>query len=416
MANVRCRPETGHLYFDFYYLGARCREYTLLTDTVGNRKKMEAVLKKIQTEISLGNFEYSRYFPGSKTAPKFGTSSAQAMSPTAATSAAPTPLFSEFAETWKRDKTVEWRRSYLDSVESIFAAHLIPGFGTKSVGAIDRAAVLAFRTDLAKREEVEEGEEKVLSASTVNRIMGILRQIMDEAAIRYGVVNPCLSIKRLKIKRTDIEPFTIDEVKKIHSKAREDYRNYFTVRFFTAMRSGEVHGLKWKHIDFGRRQILVRETYMQGRTEYTKNDGSQREIDMSRLVFDALQEQQKATGQLSEYVFCNRSGGAIDNKNFNDRVWQPLLRHLSLKQRRPYQMRHTCATLWLAAGENPEWIAKQMGHTTTEMLFRVYSRYVPNLTRKDGSAFDRLVTAAMTTKLEPQSSEPPPIPPTGVNP
>jgi integrase len=33
----------------------------------------------------------------------------------------------------------------------------------------------------------------------------------------------------------------------------------------------------------------------------------------------------------------------------------------------------------------------QMGHTTTEMLFRVYSRFVPNLTRQDGSAFERLM-------------------------
>ncbi|MFO1607116.1 hypothetical protein QOT38_04440, partial [Pseudomonas aeruginosa] len=46
-----------------------------------------------------------------------------------------------------------------------------------------------------------------------------------------------------------------------------------------------------------------------------------------------------------------------------------------------------------SAGENPEWIARQMGHTTTEMLFRVYSRYVPNLTRRDGSAFDNLIQA-----------------------
>jgi integrase len=29
------------------------------------------------------------------------------------------------------------------------------------------------------------------------------------------------------------------------------------------------------------------------------------------------------------------------------------------------------------------------------MLFKTYSRYVPNLTRRDGSAFDRLVTGAM---------------------
>ncbi|MDX2503423.1 MAG: site-specific integrase, partial [Gammaproteobacteria bacterium] len=35
--------------------------------------------------------------------------------------------------------------------------------------------------------------------------------------------------------------------------------------------------------------------------------------------------------------------------------------------------------------------ARQMGHSTTEMLFRVYSRYVPNLTRNDGSAFEKLL-------------------------
>jgi 3'-5' exoribonuclease len=94
-------------------------------------------------------------------------------------------------------------------------------------------------------------------------------------------------------------------------------------------------------------------------------------------------------------VFCNRLGKPLDHKNVTNRVWYPLLRHLGLKKRRPYQCRHTAATLWLAAGEAPEWIARQLGHTTTEMLFRVYSRYVPNLTRRDGSAFERLITQSI---------------------
>ena len=76
-----------------------------------------------------------------------------------------------------------------------------------------------------------------------------------------------------------------------------------------------------------------------------------------------------------------------------------MLRHLGLKDRRPYQSRPTPATLWLGAGENPEWIARQLGHTTTEMLFRVYSRYVPNLTRRDGSAFERLLVSTMAAPL-----------------
>ena len=40
-------------------------------------------------------------------------------------------------------------------------------------------------------------------------------------------------------------------------------------------------------------------------------------------------------------------------------------------------------------------IARQMGHASTEMLFKVYSRYVPNLTRQDGSAFERLLTQSI---------------------
>jgi integrase len=57
-------------------------------------------------------------------------------------------------------------------------------------------------------------------------------------------------------------------------------------------------------------------------------------------------------------------------------------------------MRHTAATLWVAAGESPEWIARQLGHTSTQMLFKVYSRFVPNLTRQDGSAMERLLRSS----------------------
>jgi integrase len=126
---------------------------------------------------------------------------------------------------------------------------------------------------------------------------------------------------------------------------------------------------------------------------------------MSHLVYDALKAQHRATGDKSVFVFCNRDGNPLEHKNVTNRVWYPLLRHLGLKERRPYQCRHTAATLWLAAGESPQWIAMQLGHTTTEMLFRVYARFVPNLTRKDGSAFERLLTGVMGKPLAAQQDE-----------
>ena len=69
-----------------------------------------------------------------------------------------------------------------------------------------------------------------------------------------------------------------------------------------------------------------------------------------------------------------------------------LLAYLGLAKRNPYQTRHTAATLWLASGESPEWIARQLGHVSTNMLFRVYSRYVPNIAGRDGSAFELMLS------------------------
>jgi integrase len=387
MASIR--SNNGNLFFDFRYLGQRCREYTALPDSPANRRKMQKVAQKIAEEISLGTFKYGEFFPGSKNAEKFsaGRIKRQAV-------AVDTPYFADYVETWFEQMKIGWRRSHIATIRSTLDRHLIPYFGEKEVSRIDKVDVKDFRARLSKRKG--RNGNTSLSAKTINRIVQILGQILDEAADDFDFNNPVAKIKRLKQQRVDIQPFTFEEVRQILEAVREDFRPYFTVRFFTGMRTGELHGLKWKYVDFERRQILVRETWIRGECEYTKTDGSQREIDISPPVLDALRQQQEATGSLSEFVFCNREGEPLDTDNVTNRVWYPLLRHMGLEKRRPYQTRHTAGTLWLAAGENPEWVAKQLGHADTTMLFKVYSRYVPNLTRHDGSAFNNLINAALS--------------------
>lgn len=392
----------GALFFDFRFRGHRCREYTKLTDTAANRKKMQVVLDKIESDISMGTFDYAKVFPGSKLAAKFSAasvplpapaSSAAVLAAVVASQTPATPMFKDFVEVWYGESLPLWRRSHIATMRSTLDRHLIPGFGEKQVSLISKADVLQFRAELAKRSG--RGGNATLSAKTINRVIQILGQCLAEAADRFNFVNPVDKVKRLRQQKVDIHPFTMDQVRLIVSTIRADYRDYMTVRFFTGMRTGEIHGLKWKYVDFERRQILVRETLVKGQIEYTKTDGSQREIEMSQPVFDAMRSQQKVTGGKA-YVFCNREGETLDTDNFTNRVWYPLLRHLNLEKRfSPYQTRHTCATLWLGAGENPEWAARQLGHSDTTMLFKTYSRFVPNLTRRDGSAFDRLVTGAM---------------------
>ena len=384
MATVGVKSE--RLFLDFRFEGKRCKEYTGLYDTPANRRKAEHLAKRIDAAILLQQFSYREFFPNSSRAAQFEPSDEASV-----TVVKSSKMFADFAEQWFTEKRVEWRQSYESTIRITLDNYLIPTFGERAVYEITKPLILEFRVSLASIPGM--GDSRSLSASRINHIMTPLRMILTEAADRYDFHNPWQNIKPLKEPRTQVEPFSLDEVKKILRNVRPDYRAYYTVRFFTGLRSSEVDGLKWQYVDFERRQILVREALVQGRMVPTKTDGSMRDIDMNSLVFDALKKHRKDTAHRSDFVFCSNTNQPLANRNVTRRVWYPMLQALGLKARRPYQTRHTAATLWLASGESPEWIARQMGHTTTEMLFRVYSRYVPNLTRKDGSAFEQLLAS-----------------------
>jgi len=157
------------------------------------------------------------------------------------------------------------------------------------------------------------------------------------------------------------------------------------------MRTGEIDGLTWDKVDFINQRIEISQALVKGVLGPTKTSGSVRSIQMSQRVYDALQTQRQRSSASEQFVFSARNGQPLNHKNVTRRVWYPLLTYLKLEARNPYQTRHTAATLWLAAGESPEWIANQLGHANTTMLFKVYSRYVPNLVRRDGSAFESLL-------------------------
>ena len=380
MGKVRSRSENKNLFFDFQYKGLRCREYTALTDSPANRKRLKKAMEKIEAEITLGIFDYEKHFPNSSMVKRI---SAMNLMPNFQKS----PLFKNFAELWLNEMKIQWRRTHYRCNRNILDQYLIPRFGKTEVCIITKAEIMDFRATLGC---IKRKNGKTLSASRINHVMTPLRMIMNEAANRYNFSSPYNGIKSLKIPRSHVEPFTIEEVREIIDTVRADFKNYYTVRFFTGMRTGEIDGLHWKFVDFERKQVLVRQALVEGEIVYTKNDGSFRTIELCTPALNALQAQFKITGN-NEYVFCASNGSPLSHNNVTKRVWYPLLRHLDLSKRRPYQTRHTAATLWLASGESPEWIARQMGHSTTEMLFRVYSRYVPNLTRQDGSAFERLL-------------------------
>jgi integrase len=71
-------------------------------------------------------------------------------------------------------------------------------------------------------------------------------------------------------------------------------------------------------------------------------------------------------------VFSNAVGGPLDLTNIRKRIWYPTLKRAGLwpedlgrQPRDLYQTRHTFASIMPYVGEDPAWIARMMGHTTT---------------------------------------------------
>ena len=105
MGSIRKRNGSNLLFFDFRYLNVRCRELSALTDTAANRKNMEKMLAKIESEINADTFDYARYFPNSPMVGKFLSISTKTPANAPPQQWAPaianiptTPFFKEFAE------------------------------------------------------------------------------------------------------------------------------------------------------------------------------------------------------------------------------------------------------------------------------------------------------------------------------
>ena len=102
-------------------------------------------------------------------------------------------------------------------------------------------------------------------------------------------------------------------------------------------------------------------------------------------------------GSPDGYVFLTPRGYPLDTRNFARRDWVRVLASAGLKARAPEQLRHTAATLLLAAGEAPTYVARILGHADCRMLLTTYARFMPGaLGRTDGLALQRAIDAAST--------------------
>jgi integrase len=225
----------------------------------------------------------------------------------------------------------------------------------------------------------------------------------DGAGDPLLVNDPMKYVNNLREPKTDVDPFTREEVNRVLQACNGWEKTFVTILFATGVRPNEALALYWGDIDFNCGIIRVRATLHRNRfggRELPKTPGSERDISMSDIARRALEEQRARSEARGALVFPNDDGSPMDLSNFRRRNWEGILKGTKprVTTRPIYQCRHSAATLALDAGATPREVADMLGHTSVEMVFRRYAKWIRGL--NNGGA-----AKALDRALSPSSHE-----------
>jgi len=230
-----------------------------------------------------------------------------------------------------------------------------------------------------------------VSAKTKQHALAAMRQVLSAGVVwGYLPASPArpAAVKSPPSNPSDILPFeSWDEVFAVAREAGR-YRPLVVFACATGLRPEEWSALQWRDLDRGARRCTVRRTYASGELRSEgKRESSLRTVMLADVALGALNELPQPL-RSDQLVFGAPEGGHISLTNWRRRVWYPAVERAGLERRPLYQMRHTFATLALAAGMPIDFVSRQMGHTDIRTTLRFYARYIPALEERHLAALN----------------------------
>lgn len=218
-----------------------------------------------------------------------------------------------------------------------------------------------------------------------------LRQVLHYA-VRAKLLdeNPAAAVPNPEPKRTEVQTFELAELDLLADELSPTFRPIPVFAALTGLRPCEWAGLARRDIDHAAGVVTIRRTVVDGQEKpYGKTDRSLRTVPLPARAAEALAALPPRLD--SPLLFPASRGGPIALQPWRNREWTPGLRAAGLDHRSPYALRHTYASLMIAAGVSLFELSRLMG-TSPAMIDRTYGHMLPDALDRARSALDSFVS------------------------
>lgn len=303
------------------------------------------------------------------------------------------------------------KASTWDSYSRNIRLHISPELGPIPLQALTATRLNEFYASL-----ISEGRRDGnggLAPKTVRYLHGIIRKALADAA-RWNLLQRNVADQAdpptIRSTAPEMKTWTADELAQFLDFVSDD-RLYaaWVVAATAGLRRGEVLGLRWIDIDLNASRLSVQQTLVsvayETRFSVPKTARSRRSVSLDATTVAALRahrkrqlEERMSWGQAyrDSGLVVTREDGTLVHPDRFTQMFDKHVKDAGLPRIRLHDLRHTHATLALAAGVHPKVVSERLGHATVAFTLDVYSHAVPALQEE---AADRI--AALIFKPTP---------------
>jgi integrase len=271
----------------------------------------------------------------------------------------------EFAEEWASMHTAHLARKTRELYAYLLETHILPGLGGYPLRDLTSETISRWQADRLAHGAPVEATRKALTL-----LGGILQRALEAGRISS---NPQRLVRKAAPAASqEVRPFAPITVERICGALRPRDALFVRLLAYAGLRPQEARALRWAHV--GERTLIVH-------APKTRRHSTQpRSVRLLAPLAQDLREWRMASGRpaAEDPVIPAHDGGEwteVGYEQWIPRAWGGALKAAGIAYQRPYDCRHSFASLLLYEGRSVIYVARQLGHSA-QLTMRTYGHVI----------------------------------------